>query len=116
MVHNMLARLPMRFMTDAALGLAVFAAATAVTMGPSALGGWFSMGARAAGLASAHPVASLAVAANDSGSPTVLAVLAAVFSMLFALNFAFLRHLRQTVTVARKTHGASLSDDRAESH
>ena len=105
----MLARMPIRFMRDAAVGYAVFLAATVVVMGPSEFGGWFDIGAQAAGL-------TFMTTSSAGATPALLSMLAGVFCMLFALNIAFLRHLRQVAEAAGKCPHAPLSDVRTESH
>jgi hypothetical protein len=122
MVHKMLSRPPMRFLTDATIGFGIFSAMAVAGMGPSAFSGMFAMGAQAAGL-EAGPAAYLAsplasAAGGLDGSHGVLWALALVFSLMFALNVAFLRHLRQSAVAARVTGGkvnmASLSDHHSD--
>lgn len=92
MVRNMI-----RFAADSLAGFAMFAGMTIGLLGPTA----------AADLVTQMPVATNGVMLAG-GFVTVsgpagqnLAVLAVVFSALFALNLAFIRHLRKAHAVAR---------------
>jgi hypothetical protein len=93
-----------RFARDTGTGLALFATATLVLAGPSAVLramdiDLFSSAAHAAPLLalSAQPV-SLAVA-----DPKVaIAMLAVAFATMFALNCAFVRHLRRAYVPSGK--------------
>ncbi len=119
MVHKMLARPPMRFLTDATIGFGIFTALAIAGMGTSAFSTLFGMGAQAAGL-EAGLASPLATAGALDGSHDVLWALALVFSLMFALNVAFLRHLRDSAAAARvaggKIDGRSLSDHHRSDH
>ena len=81
----MLRRMPAtRFFADAVIGGLVFTGLTVALLGPSAAGQL---------LANGGATLPLAAVAGTNESQVILAVVAVVFSALFALNLAFLRHV-----------------------
>ena len=97
-MRTTLTKPPIRFAADALLGLAVFMGLTVATLGPSAASGLLGMEANSLPLV-AHSFISSPVI---NGPHAVFMGLAAVFSALFALNFAFIRHLRTAHTAIRR--------------
>jgi hypothetical protein len=99
MVRNMMARPTVRFVTDALAGLGMFFGVMTALMGPSAAAGLvagvgeISGQARGVLMVSNHFTSHAATSLNDPRA--ILIVLAVVFSALFALNVAFIRHLRK---------------------
>ena len=104
MVRNMMALPPVRFTADVLCGFAVFSGITVVTLGPSTAAGLVTQVTEASALSSGIFLASQ-VAVNSVGGinnpGTILVVLAVVFSALFALNVAFIRHLRKAYLTVR---------------
>lgn len=97
----------LRFAFDALLGLAVFFALTAATLGPSAAASLLGIENEAAAMIGGSSQAPLFVSnyANiweQGGMNVKFLMLAAVFSALFALNNAFVRHLRKAHVRAHK--------------
>jgi hypothetical protein len=94
-VREMLIRPFGRIIRDAALGAAIFATlVTAAGNASTATGGFFS-GAQAAALAQRSSASVSSQALGADGRLEILVMLAISFMMLFALNIAFVRHLRQ---------------------
>lgn len=95
----------LRFVVDALVGLAVFCGLTVALLGPSSAAGSLPLGFdQASKVVSAIPPAAVAAraahaAATDANSLMIL--LAAVFSTLFALNLSFIRHIASAYRVAR---------------
>jgi hypothetical protein len=94
------ARPRLRFAVDAVMGLAVFFALSAATLGPSAAASLLGIDPPAAVLTGGTTTVPLFVtnyanAFEQSGMNVKFLMLAAVFSALFALNNAFVRHLRK---------------------
>ena len=107
MVRKMMALPPVRFVADALIGFGMFAGLTVGLLGPSAAAG-LVVGSDAASVTpgimlASHTIATAGTGLNDSRA--ILIVLAVVFSALFALNVAFIRHLRQAHTVVRIPNG-----------
>jgi hypothetical protein len=75
-----------RFMTDALLGLGLFGLGMVMTTGPGALAATITLDPSTSGL----------LQQTSAAQPVVL--LAAVFSLLFAFNAAFFRHLARAYT------------------
>lgn len=106
MFEKLLASPHFRFMMDALIGLTVFCGLTAALLGPSSAAGLLPLGFEQAGqfLAATPPAAVTSRAAlsgaNDPNSLIIL--LAAVFSTLFALNLSFVRHIASAYRVARR--------------
>lgn len=82
-----------RFVTDALAGLGVFALLTTMVAGT---------GTFAATFAVADPENMNIAMANASGGEGSILVLAVVFSVLFAFNAAFFRHLGRAYIVATR--------------
>lgn len=101
------AKFKIRFAIDAIVGLFVFYAISALTLGPSAasslLGFESAMPSLTKG-STALPlfVPQMAASWEMSGTNTKFLMLAAVFSALFALNKAFVRHLRKAYIRSHK--------------
>ena len=101
------ARIKIRFAIDAIVGLIVFFTLTAATLGPSAanslLGIENTVSAVAKGSTSLPLFVPQSVSTWDiSGTNVKFLMLAAVFSALFALNKAFVRHLRKAYIRSHK--------------
>jgi hypothetical protein len=93
-------RTPLRFAADALFGLGVFTGLTAATLGPSAAAGLLGIDAGAtAFIGSPALVQSLASSQFMTVPSFGFIQLAVVFSTLFALNFAFFRHLARSAPV-----------------
>ena len=90
MVQRMMTLPPIRFAADAVLGLAVFSGLTVGLLGPSAAAGLVATGISANMLTAMPPGFD-----GISDHRMIFMALAAAFSALFALNLAFIRHLRQ---------------------
>jgi hypothetical protein len=105
---------PVRFVADALVGLTVFSVATIAVLGPLAAAQMVQID----GIFTAAPVSLTMGAANGfsqssfMGVPlavrnwsgtndpqTIVMILAGAFSLLFALNLAFVRHVRQAHAV-----------------
>ena len=113
MVGKMMALPPVRFVADALIGFGVFAGLTVGLLGPSAAAGLVAGSDLVAGVPGVV-LASQTIAAAGTGlndSRAILIVLAVVFSALFALNVAFIRHLRQVHSAVRSGHGSSQSPE-----
>jgi len=107
------ARPRVRFAIDAVIGLAVFFALTAATLGPSAAASLLGIDAAQSALTDGSITQPLFVAHQTmawdlNGTNVKFLMLAAVFSALFALNNAFVRHLRKAYIRSHKT-GARLA-------
>jgi hypothetical protein len=100
-----------RFAADAVLGLAVFMAITVAALGPSAAAGLLAL----SGEGPAAPIMTAALARSPGANDpqVILFVLAAVFSALFALNFAFVRHLTRAVRARSAITRTGLRDGQA---
>ena len=101
------AKIKIRFAIDAIVGLVVFYALSAATLGPSAASSLLGIENTASPLAKGSSglplfVPQLANAWELSGTNAKFLMLAAVFSALFALNKAFLRHLRKAYIRSHK--------------
>jgi hypothetical protein len=111
MVYSLLAKPPIRFVTDALIGLGVFATSTVLILWPASAAHL----AQLDGLLtpSVHPIAILTPLsgpfsimgthpiglrfwAGPTDPQAIITVLAFAFSLLFALNLAFVRHIRRT--------------------
>jgi hypothetical protein len=105
MVRNMLALPPVRFFVDAIAGLGMFSGVTIALLGPSAAAGLVTgiseVPTHAPGVLfmANHFTSHAANGLNDPRA--IIIVLAAVFSALFALNLAFIRHLRKAYRTSR---------------
>jgi hypothetical protein len=116
MAFDRLPKPPVRFATDLLVGLTVFSVATIAVLGPTAAAQMVQFDGLFAAVPDAQTLAAvngfsqsslmgvpLAVR-NWSGTndpQTLVMVLAGAFSMLFALNLAFVRHVRQAHAVER---------------
>ena len=117
MVRNMMALPPVCFVVDAITGLSMLASAMIALLGPSAAAGLVT----GVNELSASSPGMLTVANNVGhglNEPrSILIVLAVVFSALFALNVAFIRHLRKVQRTVPHTpspplaQSTSLHDD-----
>jgi hypothetical protein len=94
-----------RFIADAAVGFALFTGLAVLIGGPSAAGAVFVGGAQAAGLAlHAQSGPSGAMVSGPAAQlPELTFALAVIFSVLFSLNFAFVRHLKRAHVAAKRT-------------
>jgi hypothetical protein len=90
MVRKMMEIPGIRFSLDAVVGAAVFLGLMVATLGPSAAA---QILAGAEVPAAALPFATVSGLGDVQG---MLAVLTVVFSALFALNLAFVRHIQRT--------------------
>lgn len=110
MIFDRFPKLPVRFVADAALGLTVFSVATVAVLGPSAaaqivqIDGIFAAAPGGAALAVANGFSQLSFMgvplagrgwSGTNDPQAMILILASAFSMLFALNLAFVRHVRQ---------------------
>ena len=104
-----LTKTPVRFAADAILGLGVFAALTAATLGPSTAAGLLGLEAASTTVLSGSPILAQSLASSQFlTTPSYGFIgLATVFSTLFALNFAFVRHVRRAVAPIPVTSLAS---------
>jgi hypothetical protein len=126
MAFNRLPKPPVRFVTDAIVGLTVFGVATIAVLGPTAA----AQIAQIDGLFMAVPDSMTMAAANGfsqssfMGMPlavrnwsgtndpqTILMILAGAFSLLFALNLAFVRHVRQAHAIEKVRAGGSVQTE-----
>ncbi len=94
------AKFKLRFAIDAIIGLVVFYALSAATLGPSTAASLLGLENTASAAAKGSTtlplfVPQLVTAWDLSGTNAKFLMLAAVFSALFALNKAFVRHLRK---------------------
>lgn len=106
MVQQTLAKTPFRFVADACLGLGVYFGLSAATLGPSAAAGLLGI---AASPTPSEPMIGVPLLAHAIPAAGVFSepnlgfvMMAGVFSALFALNFAFIRHLRKAHIAAHK--------------
>jgi hypothetical protein len=121
MAFHRLPKPPVRFATDALVGLTVFGVATIAVLGPTAaaqmvqIDGLFAAVpdnqtlAVANGFAQSSLMGMPQAVRNWSGTndpQTLVMILAGAFSMLFALNLAFVRHVRQAHGVQKVRAGA----------
>jgi len=107
------ARPRVRFVIDAVIGLVVFSALTVATLGPSAAASLLGIEAAQSALTGGSVTPPLfatyqASGWDLSGTNVKFLMLAAVFSALFALNNAFVRHLRKAYIRSHKS-GARLA-------
>jgi hypothetical protein len=134
MVQDLLAKPPIRFITDALIGLVVFTSATIAVLGPSAaaqliqVDGVFATTAHASTISTLLTTAVPAVAMSTpplalrhwtsaTDPQTIMILLALVFSTLFAVNLAFVRHLRQAHAIKpRATAHQQLTSPPTGSH
>lgn len=102
--HPAKRRVRLRFALDAAIGLVVFMGLCFVTLGPSAAASLLGIDEPVdPPIFGTLPFLSSAQTAWDaSGINARFIVLAAVFSALFALNNAFVRHLRKSYVHSRR--------------
>lgn len=112
MAEQLPARAKLRFAVDAGIGLAVYLALTVATLGPSAASELLGVHSALASLGDASPSMPLFIASKVPAASSVelrshFYVLAAVFSALYALNFAFARHLRRA-HVSAQNRGQAL--------
>lgn len=123
MISDRLPKPSLRFVSDMLVGFGVFCLATIAVLGPSAaaqivqiqivqIDGIFSQTPHSLSMAAANGFSQstgmgVPLAVRDwSGTnnpQTIAMILAGAFSMLFALNLAFVRHLRQA-HVPKTTH------------
>lgn len=101
------ARPRLRFAIDALIGLAVFFVLSCVTLGPSAAGSLLGIEQYQSPLVQGSSTAPLfvtnhAIGTDWDGTNVKFLLLAAVFSALFALNNAFVRHLRKAYIRSHK--------------
>lgn len=104
MVRKLLARPQVRFAADAVVGLAVFSGLTVALLGPSAAAGLVASGVHSSVGVSIMPMLTSQAAgamARANDAHLILLVLAVVFSTMFALNLAFVRHLTNSYVAAR---------------
>lgn len=95
-MHATFSKTPVRFAADAILGLGVFGGLTAATLGPSAAAGLLGLEAGTSVLSGAPRLAQSLTSSHFLPTPSYgFLGLALVFSTLFALNFAFVRHVRR---------------------
>jgi hypothetical protein len=126
MIFDRFPKPPVRFVADAVLGLTVFSIATVAVLGPSAaaqivqIDGIFNATAGGATLAAMNGFSQLSfmgvpLAGRDwSGTndpQTIVMILAGAFSMLFALNLAFVRHVRQAHVLNKNSAEATEQTD-----
>lgn len=126
MIFDRFPKPPVRFVADAVLGLTVFSIATVAVLGPSAaaqivqIDGIFNATAGGAKLAAMNGFSQLSfmgvpLAGRDwSGTndpQTIVMILAGAFSMLFALNLAFVRHVRQAHVLNKNSAEATEQTD-----
>lgn len=109
------ARPRLRFAIDAAFGLAVFLALTAAMLGPSAAASLLGLDPVPGTLANGSNTVPLFVsnysnAWEQDGMNMKFLMLAAVFSALFALNNAFVRHLRKAYIRSYKAGSRAAKD------
>jgi hypothetical protein len=101
------AKFKIRFAVDAFIGLVVFYVISAITLGPSAADSLLGLESAIPSVANGSTalplfVPQVAGAWEMSGTNTKFLMLAAVFSALFALNKAFVRHLRKAYIRSHK--------------
>ena len=90
------AKTPVRFATDAVLGLGVFTGLTTAMLGQSAAAGLLGIKAGASAFSGAPVLAQSLASSHFLASPSYgFIALAMVFSTLFAFNIAFVRHVRR---------------------
>jgi hypothetical protein len=105
-VRDMLMKAFGQFTRDAALGAAIFALLVMVAGGTSSATGGFFSGAEAAALTQRTGASFTAQTLAADGRLEILVILAISFMTLFALNIAFVRHLRRAHVVRdRSTNG-----------
>jgi Gpi18-like mannosyltransferase len=101
------AKIKIRFVIDAIVGLVVFLVLSAATLGPSAASSLLGIENTVSTVtkgSTALPlfVPQVVTAWDISGTNVKFLMLAAVFSTLFALNKAFVRHLRKAYIASHK--------------
>jgi hypothetical protein len=101
------AKIKIRFVIDAFVGLVVFFILSAATLGPSAASSLLGIENAVSAVANGSTALPLFVpqivsAWDMSGTNAKFLMLAAVFSALFALNKAFVRHLRKAYIRSHK--------------
>ncbi|MBX9925561.1 MAG: hypothetical protein K2Y05_04325 [Hyphomicrobiaceae bacterium] len=92
----------LRFAVDATVGAAVFVGLTVALLGPSAAAQLVTVGT----VPAAGPFSAL-----SADPQALMMVLAVVFSALFALNLAFMRHIRNATVQVR---GRRVPGERAD--
>ncbi len=98
-------RTRIRFLADAALGLGIFCALTALTLGPSAATGLLGIeGVLKEGASTLAQTGGYSHLVSTPSNGFV--ALAIMFSTLFALNFAFLRHLHRASQALEAVHNS----------
>jgi hypothetical protein len=114
MVRNLMAKPHVRFAADALAGFALFSGLTVALLGPTQAADLVAIGQTVSGVSTMPLLTTQAAgaAAFASQAQLILLVLALVFSTLFALNLAFVRHLAKSY-VAVRAHRANHRDDAA---
>ncbi len=111
MIEKLLTSSHFRFMMDAFVGLAVFCGLTVALLGPSCAASLLPIGIeQAGGLLTATPPAAITSRLAQTGASdpnSLMTLLAAVFSTLFALNLSFVRHIASAYRLARRPAKAS---------